>query len=291
MIKLLSKLPKPIAYAFGGGGSFGSIQVGQLRALARTDIQPDFVVGTSVGSLNATIVAETPDTAADRLGAFWSLVTRNDVFGSVQQMMLNLSLLRQGVADPTPLREMLERSTPSRDFADLELPLVAVATDVESGDLVTLQEGDLISALMASVAIPGVFPFVEREGRQLMDGGILSNVPIGVAAELGAETIVVLDCGFNLFAPATHPTLPHALLRAIALMSTVQVKRDLQHYADRTILYVPAKWPPGIMPYDFGRSIENNAESYSIAFDWLKQLKIKGRGVYGEPPDAARIHN
>jgi NTE family protein len=67
MLKLLASLPKPVAYVLGGGGSYGASQAGQLRALARTDLRPDFVVGTSVGSLNGTILAETPETAGDRL--------------------------------------------------------------------------------------------------------------------------------------------------------------------------------------------------------------------------------
>lgn len=288
MLKLAKNLPGPVAYVFGGGGAFGSIQVGQLRALARTDIKPDLVVGTSVGSLNATIVAETPDAAADRLAAFWALVRREDVFGSVATTMLNLASLRPALADSTPLRELLERSTPSRDFSDLQLPLTAVAADTATGHHVELREGDLLSALMASTAIPGIFPPVEREGRRLIDGGVLANVPIGVAAEQGAQTIVVLDCGFNLFGPRTDPTLPHALLRAAAIMVAGQVRRDLNLYQDRTILYVPGKWPPAGMPYDFSKSLENSTESYQVASKWLEMLDVNGPGLYGVPPDITR---
>jgi NTE family protein len=291
VIELLKHVPKPIAYVLGGGGAYGSIHVGQLRALAKTDLRPDFVVGTSVGSLNATIVAETPEIAHDRLAAFWSLVTREDVFGSARKMMVNLAALRPAIADPTPLREMLLRSTPSRDFSDLQLPLTAVAADVTTGHHVELNSGDLISALMASTAIPGVFPVVEREGLRLVDGGILYNVPISIAAEQGAQTIVVLDCGFNLFAPRTDPTLPHALLRAAAIMASSQVRRDLLTHPDRTILYVPGKWPPASMPYDFSKAYENGTESYEIAMDWLEGLKIRGAGLYGEPPDVTRVES
>ncbi len=290
MIELLDKLPKPIAYVLGGGGAYGSVQVGQIRALAKTDIRPDFVVGTSVGSLNATIIAETPEIAHDRLAAFWTLLTREDVFGSMRKMMFNMSSLRPALADPTSLREMLLASTPSRDFSDLKLPLTAIAADVTTGHHVELKSGDLISALMASIAIPGIFPVVEREGRRLVDGGILHNVPISIAAEQGAQTIVVLDCAFNMFAPRTDPTLPHALLRAASIMVSGQVRRDLALYTDRTILYVPGKWPPASMPYDFTNSYAKNGnESYELAMDWLEALEIKGTGLYGEPPDYMRV--
>lgn len=290
MIDLIDLLPKPIAYVLGGGGSYGASQAGQLRALARTDLRPDFVVGTSVGSLNGTILAETPETAGDRLSAFWSLVDRDVVFGSTRTMMMNLASLRPAVADPKPLQALIERSTPSRDFADLELPLTAVAADVNTGHHVELNSGDLVSALMASTAIPGVFPSIIREGRKLIDGGVLANVPIGIAAEQGAQTLVVLDCGFNLFAPRTDPTLPHALLRASAIMAASQVRRDLALYADRTILYVPAKWPAAALPYDFSKSQINNTESYILALQWLAQLEVDGPGLYGEPPDVTRAN-
>ncbi len=290
MIELLDKLPKPIAYVLGGGGAYGSVQVGQIRALAKTDIRPDFVVGTSVGSLNATVIAETPEIAHDRLGAFWTLLTRADVFGSMRKMMFNMSSLRPALADPTPLREMLLAATSSRDFADLKLPLTAIAVDVTTGHHVELNSGDLISALMASIAIPGIFPVVEREGLRLVDGGILHNVPISIAAEQGAQTIVVLDCAFNMFAPRTDPTLPHALLRAVAIMVSGQVRRDLALYRDRTILYVPGKWPPASMPYDFTNAYAKNGnESYELAMDWLEALEIEGSGLYGEPPDYMRV--
>lgn len=288
MIELAADLPGPIAYVFGGGGSYGAVNVGQLRAMARTDVRPDFTVGTSVGSLHATIVSETPDTAGDRLAGFWGIVTRHDVFGSRKVAALNAAALRPGVADPGPLRDLIDRSLTARDFKDLTIPMTAVAVDVSTGHRADLRSGDVLSALMASVAIPGIFPIVERDGQRLMDGGLVANVPIGVAAEQGAQTIVVFDCGFNLFAPRTEPTLLHVMLRAAAIMTSEQVRRDLQQYSDRTIIYVPGKWPPASMPFDFSKTAENNEGSYAAALSFLRDLKVTGPGLYGNPPDIAR---
>ena len=110
-----------------------------------------------------------------------------------------------------------------------------------------------------------------------------------IAAEQGAQTIVVFDCAFNMFAPRTDPTLPHALLRAAAIMVSGQVRRDLAQYGDRTILYVPGKWPPASMPYDFGSSYAKNGnESYELAMDWLEELELDGPGLYGTPPGYMR---
>ena len=70
-LRIADSLPRPIAYVLGGGASYGAVQVGHLRALAETDITPDFVVGTSVGSLNGAILAEHPATAHERLNDLW----------------------------------------------------------------------------------------------------------------------------------------------------------------------------------------------------------------------------
>ena len=220
-------------------------------------------------------------------------MTREDVFGSARKMMVNLAALRPAIADPTPLREMLLRSTPSRDFSDLQLPLTAVAADVTTGHHVELNSGDLISALMASTAIPGVFPVVEREGAAI---GRWRD-PLQRSHQHRRRTGCADDRRPRLrlqpFAPRTEPTLPHALLRAAAIMASSQVRRDLLTHPDKTILYVPGKWPPASMPYDFSKAYENGTESYEIAMDWLEGLKIKGAGLYGEPPrrHAGRVVN
>ncbi len=292
VIKIAAKLPRPIAYVFGGGGSYGAVQVGQLRAFARTDVLPDFVVGTSVGSLNATIVAESPTLAGDRLAGFWGLVSRRDIFGSRRTAIINAATLRPSIADPGPLQALLERSTTSRDFADLAIPHTAVAVDADSGQRADLREGDLLSALMASTAIPGVFPIVERDGHRYLDGGLIENVPIRVAAEQGAATIIVFDCGFNLFGPRTSPTVAHTLMLAASIVTASQVRRDLAAFTDRCILYLPGNWPPASRPYEFGGGVAvNNAASYKAALSWLRELKIEKPGLYGEPPDVTRYRS
>ena len=288
MIKLLDQLPKPIAFVFGGGGAYGAVQVGQMRAIAKTDIVPDFCVGTSVGSLNATVVADTPDIAGDRLAAFWAAITTDVVWGARRSMMMRMASLRPAVGDTSALQALLETATLGRSFEDLTLPLTAVAADATTGHLVEINQGDLLSGLLASIAIPGIYPPVEREGRKLVDGGVLANVPIGVAARQGAQTIVVFDCGFNLFAPRTDPTFPHALLRGVAIMVAGQVRRDLDIHQDRTVLYVPGKWPAAGLPYDFSKSVQNSTASFKIAHKWLNELVIEGPGHYGLPPDVTR---
>jgi NTE family protein len=258
--------------------------VGHLRALAETDITPDFVVGTSVGSLNGAIVAQDPVLAPDTLTALWSGMTRQAVFGKMLGTALNVATGKASAVPNTGLRAVIEGALPARTFADLTLPHTAVATDFLTGETVAMSDGDLISALLASAAIPLVFPPVERDGRTLVDGGIVANVPISVAAEQGANTFVVLDCGFTVMAPDQEDTATGRLLRTAAILAAQQVRRDLRAVEDRVVLYLPGPWPMHGRPDDFRRSTEHSDSTFDLTMAWLHGLRVTGPGRYGAAP-------
>lgn len=263
------------------------MQVGQLRALAKTDIVPDLVVGTSVGALNGAVVAEDPEMAADRLAAIWSTVVREDVFGKTMDTAVRVATRASGLIDNKPLRSFIESAITSRDFSDLAIPLTAVATDFEIGEAVPISSGDLVSAVMASAAIPAVFPSIERDGRKLVDGGVVANVPIAIAAARGAQTLVVLDCGFTFVAPQKDTSLLSILLRTAAIMAAQQVRRDLQIVTGKTVLYLPGPWPITSRPDEFGRSQELATAAFDLCRDWLSELRIAEPGRYGAAPSDA----
>lgn len=283
-IRLMDSLTRPIAYVLGGGASYGSVQVGHLRALAETDLEPDFVVGTSVGSLNGAIVAENPAAAASKLQALWDGMTRQAVFGKMLGTALNVAKGKASAVPNTGLRAVIEDSLKARTFEDLRLPHTAVATDFDTGEPVSITSGDLVSALLASAAIPLIFPPVKRGERKLVDGGIVANVPIGIAADQGAQTIVVLDCGFTVMAPEQEDTATGRLLRTAAIMAAQQVRRDLAAVSDRTVLYLPGPWPMRGRPDDFRNAAENSSTTYGLTMTWLHGLRIVGPGRYGMAP-------
>lgn len=289
MIQLARFLPKPIAFVLAGGASYGSVQVGQLRALAETDIVPDLVVGTSVGALNGAVVAENPETAPRRLSEVWSGMTREKIFGKTLDMALNMASRHSAVSENTGLRSVIEGLLTSRDFSDLLLPYTAMATDFDTGEPVPIGQGDLVEALLASAAIPVVFPRVKRDGRDLVDGGLVANVPIGAAAAQGAQSIVVLDCGFTVVAPQRDNSYASMLMRTVAIMAAQQVRKDLDSLKRQTVLYLPGPWPIHGRPDEFDQSEELAAASYDLSLEWLSGLQIKGSGRYGSAPaDALR---
>ena len=284
LLEMVAKLPRPIAYVFGGGASYGSVQVGQLKALANTDITPDFVVGTSVGSLNGAVVAEDFRRAPEHLEVMWLNMTRKEVFGKVLGSAYNLATKKGAVVNNEGLREVIESAVTARTFEQLALPHTAVTTDFGTGEVVPIGSGDLVSALLASSAIPLIFPPVKRADRLLVDGGVLANVPISQAAALGAQTIVVLDCGFTVMPPEQEDTALGRLLRTAAIVAAQQVRRDLKSVDDRYVLYLPGPWPMSGRPDDFKDSAERIERSYELVMEWLPTVNLVGPGRYGTAP-------
>jgi NTE family protein len=183
------------AFVCSGGGNQGVAQVGMLRALIERGITPDVVVGTSAGALNGAAVSYAPNlTGVARLAEVWAQLEGSEVFpgGALSRAW---SIVRRGthLFPSEGLERLIDRSTPARTFADLAVPLRVVATDLDTGDEVVLARGPLKPALLASAALPGVFPVVEHGGRRLVDGGVVNSVPLWHALSGPVDRVFVLN--------------------------------------------------------------------------------------------------
>src|SRR2546430_12558706 len=186
------------AFVLAGGGSLGAVQVGMLKALARQHIVPDFVVGASVGANSAYYAAEPNEEGVERLERIWLRLHRADIFPlSVVSSILCLFGKRDHLVTPAPLRSLIESELLYQRLEDARIPCHVVATDVLDGTETALSSGPVASALLASAAIPAVFPTVPINGRYLMDGGVANNTPISTAFNLGATRIIVLPTGMS----------------------------------------------------------------------------------------------
>ncbi len=168
------------AFVLSGGGNQGVSQVGMLRALLERHIVPDVVIGTSAGALNGAAVAYAPNlTGVAQLAAVWEQLQTDHVFpgGRIHRAW---NVVRRGthLFGNDGLAALIHHSTPARSFSDLEVPLRVIATDLDTGEEVVLARGPLKPALLASTALPGVFPIVVHGGRRLVDGGVVNNVPL-----------------------------------------------------------------------------------------------------------------
>ena len=279
-------LPRPVAFALGGGAAYGAVHVGMLRALREVGITPDVVVGTSVGSINGAMLALDPDNAVERLSEIWPAITASAVFpGGWLTRLRTLQASKAWLSDNDGIAAILRTYLPAQGFGDLRLPFGAVTADFATAAPVTLREGDLHQAILASAAIPGVLPPVEVGGRSLVDGGILANVPLRQAVEMGAQTVVVLDCGLWGMAIQQPDTLVEVMLRVASISVGRQLALDLPDIAEQhPVVYLPGVFPMLTSPLDFRHWSELFTGGYAAARPFLSVLRVDGPGLYGTPP-------
>jgi NTE family protein len=182
------------AFVLSGGGNQAVSQVGMLRALFERDIRPDVLIGTSAGAWNASVIAANPTLAGvESLVATWEEL-RGDVVFPEGRLARAWNLLKRDdhLFSDLGLKALLSRSTPAT-FEELTLPLRVVATDLDSGDEVVFARGPLVPALLASAALPGLFPPVHHDDRRLVDGAVVDTVPLWHALAGPVDRVYVLN--------------------------------------------------------------------------------------------------
>lgn len=181
------------AFVLSGGGNLGSIQVGMLRALFEAGIEPDVLVGASIGSVNAAFLAADPSLdQVMALSEIWTDLRTRDVF-SWNPVGIAGALLRRGaVFPPDRWRAFLERRIPYERIEDAAVPLRIGVTDFRDGSSVILDSGSVVDAVMASTSLPVVFPPYRIGEHSYLDGVLSEGVPLRPAIDAGADTVYVL---------------------------------------------------------------------------------------------------
>ena len=222
------------ALVLGGGGSRGAVEVGLYRALVELGVRIDLVVSSSIGAVNGALIAA--GLAPPELEAHWRETRTRDIVGSTWRF-LRLLTGAASVFSNDRLRNLLRRRLPVHSFSELRLPLAIVATDLESGESLTLTEGNLIEAILATTALPGLFPPIRWHGRWLVDGGLSNNIPIDVAVEQGAERVIGILCGCAKNLPP-RANLISVLGQSFSLAVNARVRCDLRLYERRVQLHI-----------------------------------------------------
>jgi NTE family protein len=282
----IADLPRPVGFVLGGGGSLGAVQVGMLQALGEHGVAPDLVAGTSIGSINGAVLALDPKGAANRLSHAWPKIRREHILpGGPLDQARTLRRTKthlfpnEGLA--TVISDFLGDDL---TFDDLELPFAAVTMDVATAQPHMIREGRLLPALLASAAIPGVWPPVEHEGLLLYDGGVVANVPLRQATAMGARSLVVLDCAFAGRLPEAPETIAEVLLyTGLVTMRAQAVLEAPPAAAIVPVVYLPGPEPRPMSTLDFDHTSELIESSYEAARSFLQHLDISGPGLYGSP--------
>jgi NTE family protein len=178
-----------IGLALGGGSARGWAHIGVLRTLNEAGVYPDIVCGTSIGAL---VGAAYVDGDLDRLDAWVRSLTLQTVVS-----FLDFSL-NGGLIKGEKLIDFFRNHFVDREIGELPLPFAAVATDLHTGREVWLQQGSVMDAVRASIALPGLFTPARLDGRWLVDGGLVNPVPVSLCRAMGAEWVIAVDLNSDL---------------------------------------------------------------------------------------------
>jgi NTE family protein len=246
------------AFVLSGGSSLGAVQAGMAEVLVAAGIQPDLIVGSSVGALNGAWLASHPGPAGVQLlRDVWLSVRRRDVFPlSPIRIVGGLTGRIDHTVSSAPLARWMAVRAPFFQLEQAAIPLHVVATDLLRGTPVVLSSGDAIEALLASAAIPGVFPPVEINGRLLVDGGLAANTPVSQAVALGADVVYLMPTVSD--EPGGRPKgAPAVVFQSMAHLLGNASASEIRANASRCTLYVvPPPASIGVSPFDFRHSRE-----------------------------------
>ncbi len=272
------------AFVLSGGASLGAVQVGMLQSLAERGVEPDLVVGTSVGALNAAWVASHPE--PERLydlATLWRTMRFDHLFpvrpaGAIRGLLAR----RNYLVDSKNLADLLAAQLPVTRIERTPTPLHVVATELLTGRERVLSQGPLVPALVASSSIPGVYPPVRLAGCDLVDGGLSANTPISHAVDLGAETVYVLPTGYACALPEPPAGIVGMALHSLTILLQRQLIYDVERNQQRAeIIVLPPLCPLDVSPTDFGHSADLIARARSATDAWLRS----GR----RPRDSAKL--
>lgn len=263
------------AFVLSGGGSLGAVQVGMLQALAARGVEPDLLIGTSAGALNAGYIAGhgTSTAALDDLAGVWAGLRRRDVFPLQPGRLGAAAVGRAPSLCPNgSLRRLIAEHVAFDRLEHAAIPLHVVTTDVRSGEEVVLSAGDPVDAILASAAIPAVFPSVRIDGRDLIDGGVADNAAVSQAVALGADVVYVLPTGYACALDEAPSSPLSSASQALTLLIEQRLILEVAHFAERIdIRVLPPLCPLSVSSTDFRHGALLVARARSATGRWLDE--------------------
>lgn len=294
------------AFVLSGGGARGALQVGALRALLEEGERPDVVVGTSIGAWNGAWIAHEPTLErVEALAQIWGAMTPARVLLGREPYGNPLPQVRAGVFmlaaahrvtqgypslyGDVGLRQVAAQVVGDLTFEDLALPLRVIAANLSKGTREIFSDGPLAPALLASAAIPGIFPPVQIGESVYVDGGAVDNTSLDTALHLGARRLFVLDVGYDASEPWSGLPGPggerprgggtHALAAVLERSAQVMSGYHLDHALKRVprgieVHLIRPSTPGGGGVLDFGNATEWIEHAYAFTRAYLRTALV-----------------
>jgi NTE family protein len=211
-------IPAPrVALALGGGAAKGFAHIGAIKALEAQGFKPDVIVGTSAGSLVGALYASGYD----------GFELQRLALDIKESMVSDWSLPDRGFFKGEALQEFVNKAVHSRPLERLPRKCAIVATELQTGQMIVFERGDTGTAVRASSSVPGVFQPVKISGREYVDGGLVSPVPVKVARALGADFVIAVDISSRPSLRPVHDTID-VLLQTFTIMGATIAASELQ---------------------------------------------------------------
>jgi len=249
-----------------GGGNQAVCQVGMLRALIERGIVPEVLIGTSAGACNAAVIAARPNfDGIERLTATWEKLRGEDVFpGGRLSRAWNLLTRDDHLFDNDGLRALMASDDTPETFEELAVPLRVIACDLDTGDEVVFAGGPLQPALLASSALPGLFPPIRHDGRLLVDGAVVDTVPISHALAGPVDRVFVLSIAGDLLDRPLRSPIDVAI-RAFAISRKQRFELELRNVPEGVdVVVLPAPHDDREVT-DFSEPLELIDAAYDLA--------------------------
>jgi NTE family protein len=277
------------AFVLAGGGSLGALQVGMLAEILEAGERPDLIVGASAGAINGAFLAHSvSQEMIEKMAALWTHTTTREILGLSWRSLLGLLGLRDHIANPKSLRALLQRELPYELLEHANVPLHVLCAELVTGMEVVLSSGNVLDAILASAAIPGVFPPVSHMGRSLVDGSVAASTPISVAAMLGATRVIVLPCGFTCVGTSVGKHALGRAMHAITLMLARQLRFDFDRHSSALQMHIaPPLCPLSQSAYDYSNGADLIARARISTRAWIRD----GGLSRAEFPGPLNIHS
>ncbi len=291
-----------IGLVLGGGGAKGLAHVGVIKVLEDNQIPVDVIAGTSMGAIVGALYASgySADELLDITGElqwhelFTDKTSRGrstfrrkaDEFGFLTDYKITFKngklILPQGIIQGQnlflELSRLLSETRSVGKFADLPIPFRLVATDLSTGKPVIMKDGDLASAVFASMAIPGLIPPVEREGVYLIDGGLVNNVPVNLARELGADIVIVVNVGTDPKPVSEIGNFIEVLRQTQIILTRENTQMQINSLKPGDILIEPNLHGVGAANFDHARELAGfGLEAARAALPKLAGLRLDNK--------------
>lgn len=262
------------AFVLSGGSNLGATQVGMLRALFEAGIVPDSITGTSAGAINALGIAQNPSLDGVRdLERIWLSLKRSTIFPfKPVHGFLGFIGRRDSLVVSDGLRQVLSSNLRITNLEDAQIPLAVVATEVRTGSERVFRSGPALESVLASAAIPGIFPPVHIDGVAYMDGGVADHTPISTPANDGADEVFVLSAGSSCALTRLPRSTVGVASQALSVLVQRRVWQDISRYSGECRLHiVPPMCPVSVGPLDFSQSRDLIESAYASTRSWLER--------------------